>query len=138
MHLFYFLYQININDATKDYLKKHVEEKKRAQEKAKETEDASGDGTTAVAENESSKPVPDESDKETGDAGDKDNEENTKKFGIVTDEDFQADKDVAEKISNMIEEWLKTRPPPPPPPPPVQQFADSSGVDKAKNGTGSS
>ncbi|CAD6245050.1 unnamed protein product [Miscanthus lutarioriparius] len=124
---------ININDATKDYLKKHVEEKKRAQEKAKETEDASGHGTTAVAENESSKSVPDESDKETGDAGDKDNEENTKKFGIVTDEDSQADKDVAEKISNMIEEWLKTRPPPPPPPPPVQQFADSSGVDKAKN-----
>ncbi|XP_066379865.1 RNA-binding motif protein 25-like isoform X3 [Miscanthus floridulus] len=124
---------ININDATKEYLKKHVEEKKRAQEKAKETEDASGDGTTAVADNESSKPVPDESDKETGDAGDKDNEENTKKFGIVTDEDFQADKDVAEKISNMIEEWLKTRPPPPPPPPPAQPSADSSGVDKAKN-----
>ncbi|KAG0523591.1 hypothetical protein BDA96_07G135800 [Sorghum bicolor] len=124
---------ININDATKEYLKKHVEEKKRAQEKAKETEDASGDGTTAVAENESSKPVPDESDKETGDAGDKDNEESTKKFGIVTDEDSQADKDIAEKISNMIEEWLKTRPPPPPPPPPVQPSADSSGVDKAKN-----
>lgn len=124
---------ININDATKEYLKKHVEEKKRAQEKAKETEDASGDGTTAVAENESSKPVPDESDKERGNAGDKDNEENTKKFGIVTDEDSQADKDVAEKISNMIEEWLKTRPPPPPPPPPVQPSADSSGVDKAKN-----
>lgn len=123
---------ININDATKEYLKKHVEVKKRAQEKEKETEDASGDGTTAVAQNESSKPVPDESDKETGDAGDKDSEENAKKFGIVTDEDSQADKDVAEKISSMIEEWLKTRPPPPPPPP-VQPSADSSGVDKAKN-----
>lgn len=122
---------ININDATKEYLKKHVEQKKRAQEKAKQTEDASGDGTMAVAENESSKPVPDESDKDTGDAGDKDSEENTKKFGIVTDEDSQADKDVAEKISNMIEEWLKTRPPPPPPP--VQPSADSSGVEKAKN-----
>ncbi|CAL5012332.1 unnamed protein product [Urochloa decumbens] len=121
---------ININDATKEYLKKHVEEKKRAQEKAKETEDGSGDGTTAVAENESSKPVPDESDKATGDAGDKDSEENTKKFGIVTDEDSEADKDVAEKISSMIEEWLKTRPPPPPPP--VQPSADSSGVDITK------
>ncbi|AQK52302.1 RNA-binding protein 25 isoform X2 [Zea mays] len=119
---------ININDATKEYLKKHVEEKKRAQVKSK---DASGDGTTAVAENESSKSVPDESDKETGDAGDKDSDESTKKFGIVTDEDSQADKDVAEKISSMIEQWLKTRPPPPPPP--VQPSADSSGVDKAKN-----
>ncbi|ONM04831.1 RNA-binding protein 25 isoform X2 [Zea mays] len=121
---------ININDATKEYLKKHVEGKKRAQEKEKETEDASGDGTTAVAENESSKPVPDELD-ETGDAGDKYREDNTDKFGIVTDEDSQTDKDVAEKISNMIEEWLKTRPPPPPSP--VQPSADSSGVDKAKN-----
>ena len=96
------------------------------------SKDASGDGTTAVAENESSKPVPDELD-ETGDAGDKYREDNTDKFGIVTDEDSQTDKDVAEKISNMIEEWLKTRPPPPPSP--VQPSADSSGVDKAKNGT---
>ncbi|RCV31047.1 hypothetical protein SETIT_6G145200v2 [Setaria italica] len=123
---------ININDATKEYLKKHVEEKKRAQDKAKETEDGGGDGTTAVAETESSKPVPDESDKATRDSVDKDSEENTKKFGIVTDEDSEADKDVAEKISSMIEEWLKTRPPPPPPPPPVQPSADSSGVDITK------
>ncbi|RLN05430.1 hypothetical protein C2845_PM13G12590 [Panicum miliaceum] len=120
---------ININDATKEYLKKYVEEKKRAQEKAKETENGDRDGTTAVPENESSKP-PDESDKATGDAGDKDSEENINKFGIITDKDFEADKDVAEKISSMIEEWLKTRPPPPPPP--VQPSADSSGVDMKK------
>ncbi|TVU06008.1 hypothetical protein EJB05_49195, partial [Eragrostis curvula] len=120
---------ININDATKAYLKRHVEEKKKAQEKAKETEGGNGDETIAGAENESSKPVPDESDKDTGDAGDKDSEENTKRFGIVTDEDSEADKDAAEKISSMIEEWLKTRPPPPPPP--VQPSADSS-VDTTK------
>lgn len=121
---------ININDATREYLKKHVEEKKRAQEKVKEKEDAGGDGTTAFAENESTKPVPDESDKATGDAGDKGTEENTKKFGIVTDEESETDKNVAEKISSMIEEWLKTRPPPPPPP--VQPPGDSSGVDTTK------
>lgn len=132
------MYQININDATKAYLKKHVEEKKRAQEKVKETEDGGGDGTTAVAETESSKPVPDESDKATGDSVDKDSEYNTKKFGIVTDEDSEADKDIAEKINSMIEEWLKTRPPPPPPPPPpVQPSADSSGVDIMKTGKSS-
>ncbi|KAF8701993.1 hypothetical protein HU200_033328 [Digitaria exilis] len=122
---------ININDATKEYLKKHVEEKKRAQEKAKETEDGGGDGTTAAAENESSKPVSAEPDRATGDAGDKDSEENTKKFGIITDEDSEADNDVAQKISSMIEEWLKTRPPPPPPPP-VQPSAESSGIDMTK------
>ncbi|KAF8697448.1 hypothetical protein HU200_036049 [Digitaria exilis] len=121
---------ININDATKEYLKKHVEEKKRAQEKAKETEDGGGDGTTAAAENESSKPVSAEPDKATGDAGDKDSEENTKKFGIITDEDSEADNDVAQKISSMIEEWLKTRPPPPPPP--VQPSAENSGIDMTK------
>jgi RNA-binding protein 25 len=79
------------------------------------------------------KPVPDESDKDRGDARDKDNEESTKKFGIVTDEDSEADKDVAEKISSMIEDWLKTRPPPPPPP--VQPSADSSVADMTKAGT---
>ncbi|XP_062191076.1 RNA-binding motif protein 25-like isoform X4 [Phragmites australis] len=123
---------ININDATKEYLKKHVEEKKKAQEKAKETEDGGGEGTVAVAdaENESSKPVSDESDKDKGDAGEKDSEENTKRFGIVTDEDSEADKDAAEKLRSMIEEWLKTRPPPPPPP--VQPSADSSGVNLTK------
>jgi len=91
------------------------------------------DRTTAVAENESSNPIPAESDKATGDAGDKESEENTNKFGIITDEDSEADKDVAEKISSTIEEWLKTRPPPPPPP--VQPSADSSGVDMTKTGT---
>ncbi|KAG2578683.1 RNA-binding protein 25-like isoform X2 [Panicum virgatum] len=121
---------ININDATKEYLKKYVEEKKRLEEKAKETENGDMDRTTAVAEIESSKPVPDESDKATEDAGDKDSEENTNKFGIITDEDSEADKDVAVKIRITIEEWLKTRPPPPPPP--VQPSADSSGVDMTK------
>ncbi|KAL6598485.1 hypothetical protein ACP70R_046184 [Stipagrostis hirtigluma subsp. patula] len=122
---------ININDATKEYLKKHVEDKKRAQEKAKVTEDGGGDGNNAVSGNESSKSVPDESDKETGDAGGKDSEDNAKRFGIITEEDSEADKDTAEKIKNMIEEWLKTRPPPPPPP--VQPSADSSGADMTKN-----
>ncbi|XP_015650047.1 RNA-binding motif protein 25 isoform X1 [Oryza sativa Japonica Group] len=121
---------VNINDATKEYLKKHVEEKKKAQEKTKEMEDGGGSGTTAVTGNELSKPVSDETETGTGDAGDKGNEENPKKFGIVTEEDSKADKDVAEKISSMIEEWLKTRPPPPPPP--VEQSADISS--KHKNG----
>ncbi|KAJ1268420.1 hypothetical protein BS78_07G133500 [Paspalum vaginatum] len=124
---------ININDATREYLKKYVEEKKRAQEKVKETEDAGGDGITAGAENESSKHATDESVKAMGDAGDKDTEENTKKFGIITDDESETDKDVAEKLSSMIEEWLKTRPPPPPPP--VQPSADSSGVDTTKTGS---
>ncbi|KAF0899151.1 hypothetical protein E2562_013374 [Oryza meyeriana var. granulata] len=121
---------VNINDATKEYLKKHVEEKKKAQENTKETEDGGGSVTTAVTGNELSKPVSDETETEAGDGGDKGNEENPKKFGIVTEEDSETDKDVAEKISSMIEEWLKTRPPPPPPQ--VEQSADLSS--KHKNG----
>ncbi|KAL6900844.1 hypothetical protein ACP4OV_005520 [Aristida adscensionis] len=120
--------KININDATKEYLKKHVEEKKRAQEKAKVTDDGVVDVTIAVPENELSKPAPDQSDKETVDAGGKDSEDNTTRFGIVSDEDSEADKDIAEKINSMIEEWLKTRPPPPPPP--VQPSGDSSDMTK--------
>uniref|UniRef100_A0ACD6A1G4 Uncharacterized protein n=1 Tax=Avena sativa TaxID=4498 RepID=A0ACD6A1G4_AVESA len=131
---------VNINDATKEYLKKYVEEKKKAQENAKEKEDGGGDGTSAVAEHESLKPVSDKTD-ETEDVGDKDEQENTKKFGIITNEDSEADKEAAEQINSMIEEWLKTRPPPPPPPPPpVQPSADisskhnngESGVDMKK------
>ncbi|XP_015696018.1 RNA-binding protein 25 isoform X2 [Oryza brachyantha] len=121
---------VNINDATKEYLKKHVEEKKKAQENTKETEDGGGSVTAAVTGNELSNTVSDETDTEAGDGGDKGNEENPKKFGVVTEEDSESDKDVAEKISVMIEEWLKTRPPPPPPP--VEQSADISS--KQKNG----
>lgn len=69
----------------------------------------------------------------SGDTGDKDSEESTKKFGIVTDEDSEADKDVAEKISSMIDEWLKTRPPPPPPL--VQPSTENSAIDMTKTGT---
>lgn len=123
---------VNINDATKEYLKKHVEGKKKAQENAKEKEDGGGDGTSAAAENESLKLDSDKTD-ETEDVGDKDDQENTKKFGIVTNEDSEADKEAAEQINSMIEEWLKTRPPPPPPPPPpVQPLAEISS--KHNNG----
>jgi RNA-binding protein 25 len=137
-----YLCQVNINDATKEYLKKHVEGKKKAQENAKEKEDGGGDGTSAAAENESLKLDSDKTD-ETEDVGDKDDQENTKKFGIVTNEDSEADKEAAEQINSMIEEWLKTRPPPPPPPPPpVQPLAEisskhnngESGVDMTNTG----
>jgi RNA-binding protein 25 len=136
-----YLCQVNINDATKEYLKKYVEEKKKAQENAKEKDDGGGDGTSAAAENESLKLDSDKTD-EAEDVGDKDDQENTKKFGIVSNEDSEADKEAGEQISSMIEEWLKTRPPPPPPPPPVQPSADisskhnngESGVDMTKNG----
>lgn len=131
---------VNINDATKEYLKRHVEQKKKMLENTKQKEEGGGDGTSSVADNESSKLIPDKTE-ETEDAGDKDNEESTKKFGIVTDDDSEADKEAAEKINSMIEEWLKTRPPPPPPPPPpVLPPADisfkhkdgESGVDMTK------
>lgn len=49
-------------------------------------------------------------------------------FGIVTDEDKEADREALEKLTSMIEERLKTMPPPPPPPlPPAQATGDGSG-----------
>jgi RNA-binding protein 25 len=43
-------------------------------------------------------------------------ESNTTNFGIVTDEDREADRVALEKLTSLIEERLKTNPLPPPPP----------------------
>ncbi|XP_073001183.1 RNA-binding motif protein 25 isoform X1 [Typha latifolia] len=117
---------LNINQATKDYLEKYIE-KKTEREKLKGAETEAGDKENengSVIEKESPKPVIVETKKDPEDSDDKEKQENAQKFGIVTDEDREADRDALEKITSMIEERLKTKPLPPPPP--VQTPADGS------------
>ncbi|XP_020578893.1 RNA-binding protein 25 isoform X2 [Phalaenopsis equestris] len=112
---------LNINQATREYLERYVEKKtEREKEKLKETDDASVEGNEGMSsENEEPlKPAIDEEKRDTEDSGEKENQD-IHKFGIVSDEDREADKDALEKVTNMIEERLKTNPLPPPPPIPA-------------------
>lgn len=51
--------------------------------------------------------------KEDNDSGSKEND--NANFGIVTNEDKEADQEAMDKLTSMIEERLKTKPLPPPP-----------------------
>lgn len=114
---------LNINQATREYLERYVE-KKTEREKLKETEGQIAESAPDVQNQEPKKLGLEENSKDD-DSGDKDNHEKMKTFGIVTDEDSDADRDVSEKIANMIEERAKMRPLPPPPPP-TQASANGS------------
>lgn len=135
---------LNINQATREYLERYVE-KKTEREKNKETEsqatDKEREGAPGAEKQEPPKSAAEETKKESGESGDKENQENHK-FGIVTDEDRDADKDALEKITSMIEERLKTKPLPPPPPPPTQvpgdAFAKSNSEIPSKSRDGDS
>ncbi|CAN4124243.1 unnamed protein product [Withania somnifera] len=76
-----------------------------------------------------------ESNKISGDKGSKENLD-AAKFGLVTDEDRQADKEALEKLKDMIEERLKNKPLPPPPPPPqtAKDGLDNSSMENLKDG----
>lgn len=59
-------------------------------------------------------------------------------FGIVTDEDREADREALEKLKSMIEERLKTNPLPPPPPPPIDNAGDRKPETPVKSKDGDS
>lgn len=59
----------------------------------------------------------------------KEKQDNTN-FGIVTDEDREADREALGKLTNMIEERLKANPLPPPP---AQATADGSWVSNSES-----
>ncbi|KAJ6844068.1 RNA-binding protein 25 isoform X4 [Iris pallida] len=116
---------LNINQATREYLERYVE-KKTEREKLKETasKGVEKENESAPGVEKQGHPKPDvEETKKEEDSGDKENHEN-QKFGIVTDEDSDADRDALEKLTSIIEERIKNRPLPPPPP--VQTPADTS------------
>lgn len=121
---------LNVDQVTKEHLERYVEKKKENVKNLKGTE-SEGVEKEEVSESGPEKnelPKPSEDSKE--DKSDEANKENkdTANFGLVTDEDRQADQEASEKLSGMLEERLKTKPlPPPPPPPPQQAAADGSG-----------
>ncbi|KAK1296695.1 hypothetical protein QJS10_CPB15g00918 [Acorus calamus] len=124
---------LNVTQATREYLERYVE-KKKEREKLKDAE-AEGtlketDNATAVEKEEATKTASADSKKDEYSAGDKENQDAAQKLGIITDDDREADKDALEKLTNMIEERLKTKPLPPPPPPPAHM--DSSAKPKSE------
>ncbi|KAL8227502.1 hypothetical protein R6Q57_015086 [Mikania cordata] len=107
---------LNFDKATKEYLKRFVEKKKENSKnlKAADIEVAGKEEKTT-----SPKPIVDvskEDDKNSSEASTENDESAT--FGLVTNEDKEADKEASEKLLEMIEERIKNRPLPPPPPPP--------------------
>ncbi|ONK69446.1 uncharacterized protein A4U43_C05F22970 [Asparagus officinalis] len=97
---------LKINQATREYLERYVQ-KKTEQEKLKATENQApekeNEGAPGVEKQELQKPAVEGRSEEPDDSGDKENQEH-QTFGIVTDEDREADKDASEKITSKIEE----------------------------------
>ncbi|GAB2214235.1 hypothetical protein Droror1_Dr00018576 [Drosera rotundifolia] len=146
---------LNIDKATKEYLERYVEKKRENAAKSKETQTDEGekDGESVVDEekdhakddkkglsvmmNGTSQPSEQESKKDDNQS-EKDND--MANFGLVTDEDRETDNQFREKIANLIEERLRTKPLPPPPPlPPRGEGTSNSNLDvPAKSGDGES
>ncbi|KAM7487318.1 hypothetical protein LguiB_024802 [Lonicera macranthoides] len=129
---------LNVNQATREYLERYVEKKKENSKnlKATQTEGSEKEETNATAaeKEESSRPSA-ESSKEDDDkdAANKESKD-LGSFGLVTDEDKEADREASEKLTGMMEERLKTKPLPPPPPPPLSQTgADASGNSNSEH-----
>ncbi|CAL5188972.1 unnamed protein product [Lathyrus oleraceus] len=132
---------INVDEAMRNYLERYVQ-KKTESSKEKETQAAEAEKDEVAKPsdvNEDAKPDPDLSNKEEGNVSVKKKSHDVATFGIVTDEDREADRDTLEKIKTMIEERLKTRPLPPPPPPPIRDGSvDSFSEQPTKTREGDS
>lgn len=132
MHL-----QINIAPATREYLERYVEKKTESLKKIKETESEGAEkeeeGAPSAEKSEPPKPSGEDSKKDDKDSSNEETND-TASFGIVTDEDREADREAQEKLTGMIEERLKNRPLPPPPPLPA---ADASGHSNSEQPAGS-
>lgn len=124
---------LNVNQATREYLERYVEKKKENLNKPSETgaEDAKKEGESAPGVekgegNEKEEPAKIALEEPKKDVSETENKENDMAiFGLVTDEDRDVDQEALEKLTNMIEERIKTKPPPPPPPP-AQKVADGT------------
>uniref|UniRef100_A0A5B7BM64 Putative Nucleotide-binding, alpha-beta plait n=2 Tax=Davidia involucrata TaxID=16924 RepID=A0A5B7BM64_DAVIN len=118
---------LNVNQATREFLERYVEKKKENSKKLKATEPEGAEKEEESApgdeNNEPPKPSVEDSKKDDIDLENKENHD-IANFGMVTDEDREADREALEKLTGMIEERLKTNPLPPPPP---QTAADGSG-----------
>nr|XP_043612566.1 RNA-binding protein 25 [Erigeron canadensis] len=110
---------LNFDKATKEYLKRYVEKKKENTKNQKAT-DAEG----AVKEEDKEEPPKPSIEELKEVKKEDDNNESNKEnddystFGLVTDDDNEADREASAKLTGMIEERIKNKPLPPPPPPP--------------------
>jgi len=123
---------INVADATNKYLAQFVEKKTESLKKLKETESEGAEkeeeGAPSAEKSEPPKPSGEDLKKDDKDSSNEETKD-TASFGIVTDEDREADREALEKLTRMIEERLKNRPLPPPPPLPA---ADASGKSNSE------
>ncbi|CAI9092898.1 OLC1v1028256C1 [Oldenlandia corymbosa var. corymbosa] len=137
---------LKVNQATQEYLEQFVEKKKEGlknKEVGAETETennkmdevgGSGDKKIETASVELPKPVTEESAKDGNETTDKENSD-ASSFGVVNDEDRQADKEALEKLTEMMEERLKNKPlPPPPPHPSAPGSSNLEGPAKPRDG----
>ncbi|XP_058114927.1 RNA-binding motif protein 25 isoform X2 [Magnolia sinica] len=132
---------LNVNQATREYLERYVEKKTEREKKLKEG-DAEGiekddESAPGVKKHEPQKPSLQDSKKDDHSA-DKENHDAAQKFGIVTDEDREADREASEKLTSMMEERLKTKPLPPPPPVQNDSSMKSNSEVPAKSRDGDS
>ncbi|EYU31272.1 hypothetical protein MIMGU_mgv1a003280mg [Erythranthe guttata] len=127
--------QLNVNQATREYLERYVEKKSESLKSIKESETEGAEKETVSASDAETDDIfksSEESPKPSSDEHKRDeNEMNKEKpdaasFGLVTDEDRKADREALDKLAGMIEERLKSKPLPPPPPPP-QRPVDGPG-----------
>ncbi|XP_059656054.1 RNA-binding motif protein 25 isoform X2 [Cornus florida] len=117
---------LNVNQATREFLESYVEKKKENSKKLKtETEgtDKEEENAPGVEKTESPKPSVEDTEKDDNDLRNKETHD-VANFGMVTDEDREADREAFEKLTGMLQERLKTRPLPPPP---SQTSVDGSG-----------
>ncbi|CAH1424255.1 unnamed protein product [Lactuca virosa] len=127
---------LNFDNATKEYLKSYVEKKK---ENLKNTEGGGKEEGNASGF-EKKDPPKDESKKEDDKNEGKKETEEYATFGLVSNEDKEADREASEKLTGMIEERIKNKPLPPPPPPPQaapdvvpNSTPEHSDVDTTRN-----
>lgn len=118
--------QLNVNQATREYLERYVEKKiehsKKPQESEIEGSEKEQESVPSVEQNGSSMPSAEDSKKDGNELANKENQDSAT-FGIVTDEDREADREALEKLMSMMEERMKLKPLPPPP---TQGPADGS------------
>ncbi|RZC28256.1 RNA-binding protein 25 isoform F [Glycine soja] len=107
--------KVNVNQAMKEILELYVKTKTENL-KNKETQEVGekNEGEQPSNANEDAKVDTEPSNKEASESSNKESHD-VANFGIVTDEDREADCEALEKITKMIEERLKTRPLPTPP-----------------------
>lgn len=129
--------QLNFNSATKEYLERYVGKKRENFKNSEavgsvgvqeaEKEEGSATGSEKGGSSETTKEEP----KEEKITDEKD--EDITKFGLVTNDDKEADREALEKLNGIIEERLKTHPlPPPPPPPPPPMATAGSGTSNTE------